>query len=169
MVCSCCLCCEAGHQLRPFVMRPGPDGASAGCVCLQCLFCRLFVCLLPSLPAMPTALNVLAPVQLLHVCLPPFSLLAPIHLLRLPLFIHVRQDRRVRASSLQAARTVLLAAATRACSGGPCTGPFCDSYLFSCRVHDPGPWLVCKIIRLRCVVNMCASPGMSSFSAGNFI
>ena len=40
-------------------------------------------------------------------------------------------------------KTVLLAAATRACSGGPCTGPFVDSsaYLFSCRVHDPGPWV----------------------------
>ena len=40
---------------RSFVLRPVPDGESAGCGCLQCLFCGLCACCHP-LPAMPTAL-----------------------------------------------------------------------------------------------------------------
>ena len=45
-----------------------------------------------------------------------------------------------RINSLQAARTVLLAAATRACSGGPCIG--FDSFSFPAGSIDSGPWLV---------------------------
>ena len=30
-----------------FVLRPVPGGESAGCVCLQCLFCRLCACYSP--------------------------------------------------------------------------------------------------------------------------
>ena len=85
---SCCFCCEAG-QLVAVCLRPVPGGESAGCVCLQCLFCGLlFAC--SFLPAMPTALlNSLPPFisscprSFAQVCFAPFTLL----LLRLPLFI----------------------------------------------------------------------------------
>ena len=84
---SCCLLQGRPTVGRSFVLRPVPDGESAGCVCLQ-RFCSAGCVLpaLPSLPAMPTAL--------LKFALPP-----SIHC-ALPLFIHVRQDRHVRASSL---------------------------------------------------------------------
>ena len=94
-------------------LRPVPGEESVGCVRLQwpcsagCVPARLC-------HAIPTALlNVLAPIH--------FALFAPCS-------FHVRQDRR--CNSLQAARTVLLAAATRACSGGPCAGSICDSFFF---------------------------------------
>ena len=98
-------CCEAGHLVAvgsrglcraespPAVclQRPG----SAGCVCLPCHLCH----------AMPTApLNVLAPV---HFALPPH------------LFIPCAPGSSSSCNSLQAARTVPLAATTRVCSGGP--------------------------------------------------
>jgi len=81
---------------------------------------RAFVCL-PSLPAMPTAL---------HMILPPFicfTLLAPIQfiVLRCPVHVHVRQDHRLSPNMFASCKTVPLAAATRACSGGPCTGSVC--------------------------------------------
>ena len=89
---SCCFCCEDRH-LWPFVLRPVPDGASAGCVCLQCLFCGLCACLPFCLPCL-----------LLSTSCPRSSFasscFAPIHFAS-PLFhCHVRQDRRFRASSL---------------------------------------------------------------------
>ena len=116
--------CEAGQLVAAVCLRPVPCGESAGCVCLQCLFSRLFVCLPAILPAIPTALLNICPVH--FIC---FIVLCPVS-------FHVRQDRRsgpavVRASSLPAARTVPLAAATRACSGGPCTGPFIFDLPFS--------------------------------------
>ena len=120
---------------RPFVLRPVPGGESAGCVCLQCFVLRA-VCL----PCSPFACHTHCPAQqfapvrstlprpVILLCLPPFiSMCARIVLYQ--------------TNSLQAARTVPLAAATRACSGGPCAGSFVDSYPFSCRVHDPGPWV----------------------------
>ena len=82
------------------------------------LFCRLC---LPATCAMPCPLPLFtSPVQF---CFAPTC------------SCHVRQDRRFRASSLLGPavcqqRTVPLAAATRACSGGPCTGPFADTLPF---------------------------------------
>ena len=135
VVSRCCLL-----QGRPTVavcLRPEPGGASAGCVRLQYLFCRLCACC-HSLPAMPTALIsscpssfcfapfillLLAPVQC-SFCFAPFiCLLAPVH-------VHVRQDHRLSPNMFASCKTVPLAAATRACSGGPCAGPFVDSFSF---------------------------------------
>ena len=71
----------------PFVsLRPVPGGEYAGCVCLQCLV-QQAVCLSTLCHVMPTALNVLAPVQC---CFAPCS-------------FHVRQDQHC-TNSLQAAR-----------------------------------------------------------------
>ena len=121
----------------PGVLRPVPDGASAGCVACRALFSRL------CLPACHFACHAHCPSH--H--LPPFSLLCalPRSFLLCPCSIHVRQDRRLGPAVCQgqqfaSCKTVPLAAATRACSGGPCTGPFVLTYLFPCRVHDPGPW-----------------------------
>ena len=87
----------AGRRIRWLCLPAVP--CSAGCVPVH------------PLPAMPTALiNALAPVQ---VCLPPFICFV------CPCSFHVRQDRRSRKLL-----TVLLAAATRAGSGGPCAGSF---------------------------------------------
>ena len=60
------------------------SACSAGCVCLQCLFCRLCLPACHPLPAMPTALHKFLPRSF---CLPPFCSLcfAPVH-------CHVRQD-----------------------------------------------------------------------------
>ena len=99
------LCCEAGQLLavcfeacaRRRVRRLCPPAVS--------LFSRLC---LPAAFAMPTALIVLAPVH--------FALLCPCSFLCAP-----------GSSNHQFAscKTVLLAAATRACSGGPCAGSIC--------------------------------------------
>ena len=98
----------------PFVSsRPEPDGESAGCVCLQCLFCGLCACCHP-LPAMPTVLISSCPRS---VCLPQFILLcfAPVHSMCARIII-------VHNQQFASCKTVPLAAATRACSGGPCAG-----------------------------------------------
>ena len=95
-------------------LRPVPGGESAGCVCLQrpCS-AGLFVCLLPILPAMPTALNVLAPVQ--SFCF----VFAPVHSMCARIGNHP-------TNMFASCETVPLAAATRACSGGPCAGSIVD-------------------------------------------
>ena len=122
-----------------FVSRPVPGGESAGCVCLQCLFCRLCFACCHLLPAMPTALNSSCPVQVLLSPSSHFIVLGPVSCPCAP------GSSSVRASSLSSGpavcqlRTVPLAAATWACSGGPCDGSILTS--FSCRVHDPGPWV----------------------------
>ena len=55
---------------RSFVLRPEPDGESAGCVCLQCLVQQaLFACLPFCLPY-PLPISSFAPVQF---ALPPSS------------------------------------------------------------------------------------------------
>ena len=110
----------------PFVMRPVPGGESAGCVRLQYLFSRL------CLPACHFACHAHCPSQ--RSC-PHSSLLCP-----RPFRFIVLCPRSIPCapgSPLSRAgdffqsgpavcklRTVPLAAATRACSGGPCTGPF---------------------------------------------
>ena len=78
---SCCFLLQGRPTVgRSLVVRPVPGGESAGCVCLQCLFSRLFVCLPAILPAKPTALlNVLAPIQFALPRSVRSSLLAPIH------------------------------------------------------------------------------------------
>ena len=109
--------CEAGQLLAVVLLRGlyRPDRRQ---LLLQGL-CRsdrppaAFACSGPVLPAllachlchaMPTALIVLA----------PFNFALP------PVHFHARRDHR-KSNSLQAARTVPLAATTRVCSGGPCT------------------------------------------------
>ena len=116
--------CEAGH-LWPFVLRPEPSGESAGCVCLQCLFCRLLFACHP-LSAMPTALINILPRS-------SFALF--------PLFI-----------AMCARIIVVLGPAV--CKLQDCPVGSCNTGLqwrpvrrvhfdfpFSCRVHDPGPWV----------------------------
>ena len=126
---------------RSFVVRPVPGGGSAGCVRLQWPVLQAFVCLPCHFACHAHCPHqVLAPVHLLKVACPRSVLCCP------PVHCHVRQDRRLGPAVCQGQqfasyKTVTLAAATRACSGGPCTGPFCGLPSFSCRVHDPGPWV----------------------------
>ena len=110
--------CEAGQLWAVCFLRPVPGGESAGCVRLQCLFCGLCACRVHPLPAIPTAL--------LN-SLPPFILLCPVQSFALfaPCSCHVRQDRQKSSIMFASCKTVLLAAATRACSGGPCAGSIC--------------------------------------------
>ena len=88
-------CCEAG-QLWPLVLRPVPDGASAGCVRLQYLFCGLCACHL-CLPC-PLPFSTVCPRS---VC---FTLLAPIQFTMLlfacHLFIPCAPGSSVRAGGL---------------------------------------------------------------------
>ena len=101
-------------------LRPVPDGESAGCVCLQCLVQQVFVCL-PLFVCHAHCPHQFLPsfnVQLLCPRSMSFCLLAPVH-------VHVRQDRLVSNQQFASCKTVPLAAATRACSGGPCAGSIC--------------------------------------------
>ena len=116
----------------PFVVRPEPGGESAGCVRLQWLVLRAVFCLLsifachahcPSHHLAPFIL--LAPVHFASFCLPPVPSMCA--------RITISQGRRFVFSQGQqfaSYKTVPLAAATRACSGGPCTGPFADLPFF---------------------------------------
>ena len=121
--------CEAGHLLAVYFeacagrrirwLCPPAVACSAGCVLPAVHFC--LPCPLPS--------SVLAPIK--FACPIPFLLcLHPVH-------FHVRQDHRrlgpavCQGQQFASYKTVPLAAATRACSGGPCTGPLADSpFLF---------------------------------------
>ena len=107
----------------PFVCFEACAGRKVRRLCPPAVNCSAgFVFACHPLPAMPTALIsscprsvCFAPVHFTSVCFPP------VH-------FHVRQDRRFRASSLLLGpavceqRTVPLAAATRACSGGASDG-----------------------------------------------
>ena len=118
---SVAVCHEACAERRVRRLCPPAVACSAGCL-FACHFACHTHC--PSTSCPRSVL--LCPVHFCFVC---------------QLFhVHVHQDRRsglavcqgqqfVRASSLPAARTVPLAAATRACSGGPCTGPFVLTHL----------------------------------------
>ena len=123
---------EAGRRHRQllFLLRGRPSVA----VCFEaCAGWRVRRLCLPAVPcsaggvptchAMPTALlNVLAPIQ---VCLPPFCSFCFILLATCSFPCAPGSSLcEVQATCLQAARTVPLAAATWACSGGPCDGPF---------------------------------------------
>ena len=137
------VCFEACAGRRVRRLCPPAVACSAGfVVACRCLFCGLCACCQFCLPS-PLPFSSFAPVQ---VCF------APLHLLCLLVHCHVRQDRSgpavcqgqqfVRASSLSGPAvclqtnkfascwTVLLAAATRACSGGPCTGSILTCFLF---------------------------------------
>ena len=95
-------CCEAGQLLAVVSSRPVPVGLSAGCVRMQRPCSAGYVCLLAF--AMPCPLP---------------SSFAPVHFASpTPLFIPCAPGSS-QGISLQAARTVPLAATTRVCSGGP--------------------------------------------------
>ena len=152
---------EAGQLcLRPlFLLRGRPP---AGCLFLEACagrrICRL------CLPAVPCSAGCV-PVHCHAHCPQQF---APVHFLLLcivlclPSVIPCAPGSSFRASSLlgpavcqgqqfASCKTVPLAAATRACSGGPCTGPSILTASFSCRVHDPGPWVSVEF-KLRCLL-----------------
>ena len=75
---SCCFCCENGQLWGVCSLRPVPGGESAGCVCLQCLFCRLCACL----PAANFACHAHCPSQ--HLA-PHSRFISPVHLLKVAL------------------------------------------------------------------------------------
>ena len=105
LICSCCLCCEAGH-LGPFVR--GLSRVESPPAVFACSVVLRAVCLLPLFACHAHCPSrVLAPVHLLCALPRPFLLRLP------PVHVHVRQDRRlagpavclsVRASSLQATK-----------------------------------------------------------------
>jgi len=97
-------CCKAGHLLVVISSRPVPGGESAGCVRLQ------WLC---SAGCVPARLCHAMHTALLN-SLPPFSVAFP------P--VHSICARIVELQQFASCKTVLLAAATRACSGGPCAG-----------------------------------------------
>ena len=108
--------------------RPEPDGESAGCVCLQCLFSGLCAC---------------------HLCLPcplpssfaPFSLLCPrsSFISLVPCSCHVRQDRQKSKHHVCKLQDCPVGSCNTGLQWRPVRRFISDSYLFSCRVHDPGP------------------------------
>ena len=66
----------------------------------------------------------------------------------------------MRAGIVQVVRTVLLAATTRACSGGPCASSPVTFTLFPAESIDPGPWVSVNYKAKLYCTNECA-PGMS--------
>ena len=117
----------------PFVsLRPEPGGESAGCVCLQCLVLRAVCLSILCLPC-PLPFSTVAPAQF-H--LPQFILLllAPVH-------CHVRQDHRLLGPAVCKLREL----SRWQLQHGPAVAAHAPVHLltvsFSCRVHDPGPWV----------------------------
>ena len=109
----------------PFVLRPVPGGESAGCVRLQYLFSRL------CLPACHFACHAHCPHQ--HLApIQQFAFPVQFILLLAPCSCPCAPGSSCRFVQIFAScETVPLAAATRACSGGPCTGPFIFDLPFS--------------------------------------
>jgi len=99
------------------------SACSAGFLCACCHF----------LPAMPTALLIICPRSLASSLLCPHSCAFACHLF-IPCAPGSPLSRAGDLFQIGPAvcklRTVPLAAATRACSGGPCTGPFDSRFLF---------------------------------------
>ena len=117
------VCCEAG-QLLVVVFVEACAGQTICRLCPPAVACSAgFVCLLAFAMPCPLPSSFLPP---FNFALPPCSFpCAP-------------------GSSLQVVRTVLLAATTRACSGGPCAG--FDFYLFPAESIDPGPWFSVRFV-----------------------
>ena len=104
--------CEAGH-LWPFVLRPVPDGESAGCVLPA----------EPSLPAIPTAFN----------SLPPFKFALPFILLCLPCSIPCAPGSSCRYKCLQATR--LSRRQQQRGSAVAARAPYCVQYTVAGAAH----------------------------------
>ena len=121
-----CKACAGRIVRQLFTARPVPAGSSAGCL-LQGLYRpfhlpAVFACNGPILPCLA------CPPLPCHACCP--RSFCPCSILHFPLPLFITMCARIIA---QAARTALLAAATRACIGGLCTG--CDFSFSPCRVH----------------------------------
>ena len=116
------------------------------------------VCLLP-----PFACHAHCPHHL-----PPLKFACPrsFHF-ALPLFLPCAPGSSSIVNMFASCETVLLAAATRACSGGPCAGSLLTPS-FSCRVHDPGPWVSVNYKLRNCLCKYkCAPPACLCHSGGN--
>ena len=153
---------EAGrHRLRLlFLLRGRP---TAGCCFEACAGRRVRRLCLPAVPCSAGCVPV-HPLPCHAHCpsqrLPPFILLCPCS-------FHVRQDRQV-VQQFASCKTVLLAAATRACSGGPCAGSLL-TYLFPAESMILGHGCSVNLYVKMCVVNMCTPPACLCHSAGNVV
>jgi len=135
---SCGCCCKTGHRLVVSGGLCRTERQQAVFACSACSAGFLFACC--------------------HLCLPcplpssfaPFKFAFPrsvLILLCLPCPFHVRQDRREelfvsppQATCLQAARLSRWQLQHGPAVAARAPVPF-DSLPFSCRVHDPGPWV----------------------------
>ena len=125
--------CEAGH-LWPFVR--GLSRAENPLAVSACsgLFCGLFVCLPAILPAMPTAYLIICPRS---------SLLCPVHFILLH-FAFPCSSMCARIVVLGPAVCKLRELSRWQLQHGPAVAAHAPVHLtfpFSCRVHDPGPWV----------------------------
>ena len=153
VVCSCCCVAARPANCGPFVCCEACAGRRVRRLCLPAVPCSagfLFACC--PLPAMPTALLNSLPRSS---CLPrPFILL---------LFATCScpcapGSSSPNTNSLQAARLSRWQLQHGPAVAARAPGPF-DCFSFSCRVHDPGPWVSVKFIRLRCLCKYeCAPP-----------
>ena len=126
VVCSSCFCCKAG-QLLAVCLRPVPGGESAGCVCLQCPVLQAVFCL-PCHLCLPCPLpSSVCPRSFASVCFALFISMC------------ARIVERVKTNMFASCKTVLLAAAT--CLQWRPVRQVHLTFSFSCRVHDPGPWV----------------------------
>ena len=153
---SGCFCCEAGQPASVAVCFEACAGRRVRRPCPPAVALFSGLCACSPLPyPLPSS-----------TFLPPFILFPPCS-------FHVRQDRRVKfvvqATCLQAARL-----SHWQLQHGPAEAARAPVHLltfpasFSCRVHDPGPWVRANNkVKLYCVVNECAPPACLCFSAGN--
>ena len=139
-----CMASRRHQAAVVFAAKPANCGPFVGCeacagrrirwlCCLQCLFCGLCLPCHLCLPC-PLPSSVLAPVQF-ALCFATFILLAPCS-------CHVRQDHRL----LGPAVCQLQDCPVGSCNTGLQWRPVRRVHLtltfsFSCRVHDPGPWV----------------------------
>ena len=144
--CGPFVCCEAcaGQRIR-WLCLPAVV-CSAGCVPA----CLCLPCPLPSSTFLPHS-SLLCPVQVL-LCLPLFLPCAPGSPLSRAGGLFLSQGQQ-----FASCKTVPLAAATRACRGGPCIG-FVDSYLFPAESMILGHGGSVEFLRLRCLCKCVCIP-----------
>ena len=119
-ICGCCFAARAANDVCWLLFCC--EAYTGRIVCSSCFFeaCAGRIVRRLCSPAAALFNRLCLPATFAMPCpLPLFTSPRSVLLCPHPVHFHVRQDRR---NSLQAARTVPLAATTQACSGGPCAG-----------------------------------------------
>ena len=140
----------AGRRIR--WLRCLQRFCSAGCVCLQCLFCGLFC--LPATFCLPCPLPFSTVCPRSSFALPPSSSLCFVKFISFclpPVHAHVRQDHLVLGPAVCQLQDCPVGSCNTGLQWRPVHRVHLTPFLFLCRVHDPGPWVSVEY-KVRCVL-----------------